>query len=270
MRIIKIKDFIPLRTVKLNKKGKIESIETRKMKSDTHKKMWRDSEYRKMMSIAHKDCRIGYKHSKETKKKLAIISREKWTNAEYRQRIIGKLNNYIKNNPNPFKGRKHSEETKRKMRIKKPWLTKRNLLNNPSKSLEAREKIRQSLNKRMLGNPELHPNRILAKLSKNQSKRISQPQILLYNIIKQVYSDAELNHPLKVNENKRLRFLDVGIPSLKIDIEYDEPYWHNENKDAIRKQEIEKQGWKVISITNEKEIPNVITTIKTIEHNQVN
>lgn len=70
----------------------------------------------------------------------------------------------------------------------------------------------------------------------------SKPQVELFEIIKQVFPNAELNYPLKeVN-----RCLDVAIPDIKLNIEYDEPYWHDKEKDNFRDELLQSLGWNII------------------------
>lgn len=85
--------------------------------------------------------------------------------------------------------------------------------------------------------PEKHPNRILA-----QRKGISKPQLKMYEWLKSMYSDAELNYPIRTKNG--YRYADVAVPSLKTDFEYDDPYWHKE-KDLKRSQEITEAGWNI-------------------------
>lgn len=93
--------------------------------------------------------------------------------------------------------------------------------------------------------PEKHPNRIMGK-----KKFVSKPQLELYLLIKSKYSDAELEYPIQTNQS--IRFADIAIPSLKLDIEYDGIFWHiNKQLDKIRDKQLTKAGWKTIRI-NEK------------------
>jgi len=51
------------------------------------------------------------------------------------------------------------------------------------------------------------------------------------------------------------RYADVGIPSLKLAYEYDEPYWHKDKKaEAKREAEFEKIGWNIVHITDLQEM----------------
>jgi hypothetical protein len=71
----------------------------------------------------------------------------------------------------------------------------------------------------------------------------SRPQVELFNLIKELYPSAELNYAIfNLNYN-----IDVAIPDLKIAIEYDGYYWHqDEEKDLNRQNKCEDLGWKFI------------------------
>ena len=86
---------------------------------------------------------------------------------------------------------------------------------------------------------------MMRKLNKAHSC-ISRPQKLLYKIIKAISPEAKLH--MYINQNGRARFLDIAIPSQKIDIEFDAPYWHDEEQDAKRDAELMAIGWKIIRI----------------------
>lgn len=76
----------------------------------------------------------------------------------------------------------------------------------------------------------------------------SKPQIELYNIVKSLFPDAELEYGIKEIGRKA----DIAIPSLKLDVEYDEPYWHNSEEDKQRDSEFRSIGWTVIRIGPDK------------------
>lgn len=77
----------------------------------------------------------------------------------------------------------------------------------------------------------------------------SKPQRELYNQIKQHYPTAELEFFV---DNK---FLDIAIPELKINIEYDGEYWHRntQEKDARRDRELQKLGWRTLRVREGEE-----------------
>ena len=85
-------------------------------------------------------------------------------------------------------------------------------------------------------------------------KNPSKPQVELFNIVKELYSTAILNYPLyELNYS-----LDIAIPDLKIWIESDGSYWHQDkDKDLERQRKIENLGWKCIRYVcdNVNEIP---------------
>jgi very-short-patch-repair endonuclease len=91
--------------------------------------------------------------------------------------------------------------------------------------------------------PNSHPNIVLRKKG-----NISYAQKKLYHIIKQYYKDAVLD--LKVNTVRHFRFLDIAIPSLHIDIEYDGEFWHKNKQeaDSKRNEELLALGWTTIRI----------------------
>lgn len=73
--------------------------------------------------------------------------------------------------------------------------------------------------------------------------RVSNLQLELFNIIKKEYPDTQLEYIIKS------RSLDIAIPSLKLDIEYDGEHWHkNKDKDIKRDDELLNLGWKTIRV----------------------
>ncbi len=74
---------------------------------------------------------------------------------------------------------------------------------------------------------------------------ISIPQLKLFIIMKRLFPEAILEYPVNG------RSLDVAIPSVKLDIEYDGKYWHLDRPNAKeidqkRDMELSALGWKVI------------------------
>lgn len=160
---------------------------------------------------------------------MGIVSKNKWVNREHPRGMLGK---------------KHSKETLEKYNNRIPW--------NKGLTKETDERIRiaglkeSKFKKEFFRiHPEKHPNYL--------QKNISKPQLNLYKLIKKRFKDSTLNYPLRTN--KSIRFLDVAIPSLKIDFEYEGSYWHqDEHKDLRREFEIRDMGWAVIRICDEKHL----------------
>jgi hypothetical protein len=107
---------------------------------------------------------------------------------------------------------------------------------------ELRIKYGKSRKKFWKEHPEKHPNRVCAK-----NGFISKPQMELYLLIKQKYPDAELEYPIITNYSTR--FADIGIPSKKLDIEFDGEYWHNKWFDDLRDKQLIEVGWKTLRFT---------------------
>ena len=76
---------------------------------------------------------------------------------------------------------------------------------------------------------------------------ISKGQQLLYEKIKEVFPTAVIEHEVKAPG--KTYYLDIAIPELKLDFEYDGFYWHSFpdaiERDAKRDQYLQQQGWKV-------------------------
>lgn len=128
---------------------------------------------------------------------------------------------------NPFFGKHHSEESNEKNR-------KKHLGKHFSPATEFK-----------VGHKEFKEiqNKRLKKSGSSNGKRISFPQKILFNIIKEKYSDAELEYRIGY------RFADIAIPSLNLDIEYDGQYWHkNKLKDSERDNELLNLEWKTIRV----------------------
>lgn len=84
---------------------------------------------------------------------------------------------------------------------------------------------------------------------------ISSQQDRLFLILKEKYGNIkfEIEYPLKRLNTNRKFYLDIAIPSLRIDIEYDGKFWHEKEKekDNLRDKEIKKLGWEVIRVTTD-------------------
>ena len=76
---------------------------------------------------------------------------------------------------------------------------------------------------------------------------ISKGQQLLYEKIKEVFPNATIEYGIKAPG--KTYYLDVAVPELKLDFEYDGFYWHSFpdaiERDAKRDEYLQSQGWKV-------------------------
>lgn len=137
---------------------------------------------------------------------------------------------------NPMFGKKQSEKAKEKMR--KPHKAS-------SEDFKKKQKARWTIEER-----EKVSKRMKSWQSLYMSKRIKNPsneEIKLRNIIKEIYPQSEHTYPVLNYQ------LDIALPEYKIGIEYD-GWYHFHTEEAkeyfrIRKEKLEKEGWKLISYT---------------------
>jgi very-short-patch-repair endonuclease len=89
---------------------------------------------------------------------------------------------------------------------------------------------------------------------KNNTIRTSSQQIEICELLKENGYTVELNYPLS-NVN-----LDVAIfiGDIKIDLEYDGSFWHQDDqKDRKRDEYLKSQGWKILRIKSRRMIPSL-------------
>jgi hypothetical protein len=89
----------------------------------------------------------------------------------------------------------------------------------------------------------------------------SKPQVNLYNKVKELYPSAILNYEC-LNYS-----VDIAIPNIKVVIEYDGSWWHQDKeKDLERQRKIEGLGWKFIRYKDKvPSIENLIEDIKNVK-----
>lgn len=74
-------------------------------------------------------------------------------------------------------------------------------------------------------------------------RKVSKPQRALYERIKARFPSAELEYPVVVSES-RIIWLDIAVPNMKIDYEYDGAYWHRDkSRDEERDKILSDLGW---------------------------
>lgn len=139
----------------------------------------------------------------------------------------------------PMRGRKQSEETRRKMSAH--WQKEK------ERGSDIWKKHGQFMKQYFQSHPEKHPNYVLGK-----NGHVSKGQYTLYLETKRIYPDAELNFPIKTSSG-HLYFADVCIPSLKEIIEYDGWYWHKDTeRDKLRDYNLQLDGWKVRHVLEDR------------------
>lgn len=166
---------------------------------------------------------------------------------EHRRKIaLSKMGNKcaLGNKNKGFLGRHHSEETKKKMSVShlKRYEASDGYWKGKVLSTEHRRKIGEGVRKYFRENPESNPS--------SKEIGVSIPQQELFAFIKEEISDAELN--LAIRTRRGIRFADVGIVSLRLDVEFDgDGYWHSPASDYERDVELLEVGWKTARITYE-------------------
>lgn len=77
--------------------------------------------------------------------------------------------------------------------------------------------------------------------------KISRGQALLFEKVKSIFPGAQIEYP--VNAPGKKYYLDVAVPELKLNFEYDGFYWHSFpeaiERDRIRDEYLKSLGWKV-------------------------
>jgi len=206
-------------------KGKtgVYSQETLKIMSENHSKYYEDHPEAKMFGSDNPASRP------DVKKKIGDGNRGKCHSEEHNKKIslagIGKHSGprpSIEGEKNHFYNKHHTEKT----------------------CLLISQKVKEAFQK----NPECHSNRKFGKMG-----FVSLLQQKLYNIAKDMFIDVELEYPIFTNTS--MRYADVALSSLKVDLEADGKYWHNDiEKDIIRDDELKLVGWRTFRFYEDESI----------------
>jgi very-short-patch-repair endonuclease len=197
-------------------------------------------ETRRKCSIGLKGKNLGKHPSAETRLKLSLVHKGKPTGRvgiHPSEETLKKLR-LARIGKKPMLGKHLSEEARKKISAaglgRKNWLGKHH-------SEETKKRISYTNKKNQ---------KILDNLSKLHAMRYktSKPQKELFFFLKQIFSDAALEYPIKTVET--YRFADIGVPSLKIAFEFDGTYWHEKRKveDTKRDAELAAVGWATFRI----------------------
>jgi len=135
---------------------------------------------------------------------------------------------------------------------------------NPNFTPEVRKRMTASYKKTILAHPEKHPNYIMA-----QKGFMSSLERKFKDLLDGIGIFYEQQYPIKQF------FVDFAIPSLKIAIEVDGNYWHQDKdkaRDYLRQKEIEAEGWFVLRYSEDqinecleevsKEVSNIVCNHK--------
>lgn len=138
---------------------------------------------------------------------------------------------------------------------------------NPNQNKKIRQKAELTNIKRYgVKNPNQNPiikAKSMNTMRENCSIPTSSQQIKLYEMIKNKYPSAELNYPFSTCS------LDifVCVNNIKIDVEYDGGYWHQDKqKDIKRDKFLQSQGFKTLRIRSGHKIPTEEELFKAIDY----
>ena len=133
--------------------------------------------------------------------------------------------------------------------MKNKEVIKKNIESN--KPIKSSFKYRNNLSKkakeRYKNNPEYSKKQKEYMLNGGAIKALkavkspSKPELKLRELIKELFPSAEFTHPI-------LNYaVDIAIPELKVIVEYDGSYYHQDKKkDLLREKDIKENGWKVL------------------------
>lgn len=113
-------------------------------------------------------------------------------------------------------------------------------------------------------NPEVASKSRSSWLKKNQ-ERCSKQQLAIFDQLKELYpySESQLNY------NFRAFSFDIALfiqENIKIDIEYDGWYWHQDAQKDRRRDEVSKSyGWKILRIKGGHKLPTEEQLIEAID-----
>lgn len=95
-------------------------------------------------------------------------------------------------------------------------------------------------------------NKIIQSYYKNGSQKTSQQQKQLQNVLNEIYGNCELNYPCGQCSLDCM----VEINGIKIDVEYDGEYWHQDiQRDRKRDEFVKSQGYKIFRIRGSHTVP---------------
>lgn len=113
----------------------------------------------------------------------------------------------------------------------------------------------------VFSSPEIR-KRIGETLIKNNKVKTSSQQEKIYEILKSKYINSKKNYPC---DNS---FFDIAlfIHDIKIDVEYDGSYWHQDfQRDRRRDEHFKSKGWKILRIRSGRKIPTEEQLINAID-----
>lgn len=210
------------------------------------KKLWEEGRY------DHRD--ESYRSDKNYKSKVSSAVKKLWEDGVFGEERNQKISNALKGREPWNKGKKKDYKHICKV-CEKTFITKtqhRSICNK--KSCQSKKgSLRKISKKNEQRRREKISKALKGKMPKNLKANIllkdSPPQRKIYKIIKQYFPEAKYDHHVKTEKSHR--WLDIVIPSLKIDIEYNGKCHllkSVQENDKRRTKELRKLGWEIIII----------------------
>jgi len=246
----------------------------RKKNSLSHKGNIHSQETRSKISLSNKgrivtvETKEKIKESMKRKKETGWINHPESTKIKMSEKLKGRKisNETTKKRLESRKGYRHTEETKEKIRLSnigniKHTIESKRTLSERNKKLwkDSSSYFRSEENRKRQS--DMMKNGFAAYMC-SKIRSPSKPQIQLYEISKELFPSSILQY--KINNF----CVDIAIPDMKIILEYDCWYWHqDEEKDLKRQKEIESLGWKFIRfrdyIPNKEQLYKEVSNVQT-------
>ena len=190
--------------------------------------------------------RKGYKQTEEHKKNLSLARKGYKHTLEARKKMSESKKNlpkeFYKKHGESLRGKKHSEETKMKMRLSHKGMLGKKM------SEEARIKMINKLKGRKFS--EEHKAKMkIARVKLISPKKDTTIEVKIQNYLKELNLDFFTHQYIKIEHAYQC---DILIPSMNLVIECDGNYWHKypigKEIDHIRTKELIEKGFKVLRL----------------------
>ena len=212
-------------------KGKVISEETKQKLSKAVTEWHQTKEGRKKHSIGQKK-----RYQREEERIISSINGKKlWKNPEYRKK---KQEQAVAQWNDPIFRKNKSEQHSQFM--KDQWQNEayREKMSNMSKTQWEDEEYKKEMSRK-------HKERLKGKNPfKANGLKPTKPQQELYEKVKMFFPDAKDNFTVVTAESRR--YPDIFIPCLNLIVEYDGSYWHDEETDKKRDDELVEAGYKIL------------------------
>lgn len=143
-----------------------------------------------------------------------------------------------------------SKKSRKRMSVtmSKNWKSREYKINNKKGRLNSPNTIENNIILKEKTRTKMLSGQAARMVSQSRKKFPSQPQLKLFNLIKEIFYDCEFEYVFQYS-NLISYSIDIAIPRIKLAIEHDLRHWDTK-KDQERDSNLESMGWKVIRFTN--------------------